>query len=436
MVIKRNILGPRYDSPSTSTLVQKPPNLPRPQFNGNRLPPRMPGPCFNCFEMGHLKAACPKLATTYPFKSSVDVYASYVCMCESVCICMAKGDPESVSSLKRGDDTSPRSVDLLDIKSPEPAEHWRGQGLRVVLYLDDGIVAADGKAAAARASAKVRSDLRKAGLVEHTAKRNWNPSQKVVWLGFNLDLEAGLISIPGEKIVALKTQLQEICKETLVRARKLASVIGKIMSMALAIGPVSRLMTRSMYALLNTRDFWCQNLPISDVAKFELDFWLNQVDNLNGRGIWHSPSAVRIVYTDASDTGYAGYTVEHGYHIAHDLWSEEEVGLSSTWRELRAVRLALESLVGKLQGHRVRWFTDNQNVVTIITSGSRKPDLQKEAIAIYSFALSNGVHIEPEWIPRDENQKADLLSRQLDQDDWSIHPNIFEGWMRPGDPIQ
>ena len=217
-----------------------------------------------------------------------------------------------------------------------------------------------------------------------------------MWLGFNLDLEAGLISIPGEKIVALKTQLQEIRKGTLVKARKLASVIGKIMSMALAIGPVSRLMTRSMYALLNTRDFWCQNLPISDVARFELDFWLSQVDNLNGQGIWHSPSAVRIVYTDASDTGYAGYTVEHGYHIAHGLWSEEEVGLSSTWWELRAVRLALESLVGKLQGHRVHWFTDNQNVVTIITSGSRKPDLQKEAIAIYSFALSNGVHIEPE----------------------------------------
>ena len=42
-------------------------------------------------------------------------------MCESVCVCMAKGDPESVSSLKRGEDTSPRSVDLLDIKSPEPA---------------------------------------------------------------------------------------------------------------------------------------------------------------------------------------------------------------------------------------------------------------------------------------------------------------------------
>ena len=112
--------------------------------------------------------------------------------------------------------------------------------------------------------------------------------------------------------------------------------------------------------------------------------------------------------------------------IAHSLWSEQEAKLSSTWRELRAVRMVLESLIGRLKNHRVRWFTDNQNVVRIITTGSKKPALQKEALAIFSFALSNGVHIDPEWIPRDENQKADLLSRQTDQDDWSIHPDVFK----------
>ena len=140
----------------------------------------------------------------------------------------------------------------------------------MVLYLDDGIVAVDGESAATRASAKVRSDLVRAGLVEHTAKCNWTPSQQVTWLGFDLDLEAGLVSIPGEKIVALKTQLQQVCAHTSVMARTLASVIGKIMSMSLAIGPVSRLMTRSLYTVLNVRDFWCQFLPISIEARYEL----------------------------------------------------------------------------------------------------------------------------------------------------------------------
>ena len=38
--------------------------------------------------------------------------------------------------------------------------------------------------------------------------------------------------------------------------------------------------------------------------------------NFIGKDIGHSPSAVRIVYTDAINTGYGGYTKEHGPHVA------------------------------------------------------------------------------------------------------------------------
>ena len=49
---------------------------------------------------------------------------------------------------------------------------------------------------------------------------------------------------------------------------------------------------------------------------------------------WKAPSAVGVVFTDASATGFAGYTVEHGCHIAHGQWKEEERAKSSTWRQL------------------------------------------------------------------------------------------------------
>ena len=48
-------------------------------------------------------------------------------------------------------------------------------------------------------------------------------------------------------------------------------------------------------------------------------------------------SATHLVYSDASDSGYGGYSVEVGPHFAHGLWSKDEAGLSSTWRELKAV---------------------------------------------------------------------------------------------------
>ena len=127
-------------------------------------------------------------------------------------------------------------------------------------------------------------------------------------------------------------------------------------------------------------------------------------------------------YTDASNTGYEGYTVQHGCHIAHGLWLPEEVGKSSTWRKIRAVRMVLEALKDKLSNERVRWFTDNQNVVRILMMGSKKPDLQAEALAV---SLSHHVHIEPEWIPRKNNETADYLSRIIDYDDWSLTQNTF-----------
>ena len=121
-------------------------------------------------------------------------------------------------------------------------------------------------------------------------------------------------------------------------------------------------------------------VSITSEARQEVLFWLDNLDDVNGQGLWHSPSAIRVVYADASSTGYGGFTVEHGCHIAQGLFSEEEAAQSSTWRELHAVRMVLGSLAHMLHNQRVRWLSDNQNVVEIIEIGSRNPKLQKEAL--------------------------------------------------------
>ena len=108
----------------------------------------------------------------------------------------------------------------------------------------------------------------------------------------------------------------------------------------------------------------------------KVQFWLDNISQFNGRNIWPTPSAVRVVYSDASSTGYGGYVVEHGNKVANGQWSPSEVVQSSTWRELKAVRMVLESFQSKLKNERVRWFTDNQNVVRIVQYGSKEPSLQ------------------------------------------------------------
>ena len=95
-------------------------------------------------------------------------------------------------------------------------------------------------------------------------KSVWNPSQTMEWLGFQIDLSVGEFSVPASKIDALKSRLLEVKNAKCIPARKLASLIGKIISMSLALGPVARLMTRNLYAVLNCRLAWCHKLTLSN----------------------------------------------------------------------------------------------------------------------------------------------------------------------------
>ena len=124
-------------------------------------------------------------------------------------------------------------------------------------------------------------------------------------------------------------------------------------------------------------------------------------------------------------SGYGGYSVEVGPHIAHGPWSVHEAKLSSTWRELKAVFQVLRSLAPKLSGHIVKWFSDNQNVTRIVHSGSRKQHLQDGAMAIFELCFQHGIKLEMEWIPRAKNELADYISKMQDYDDWMIDPSMF-----------
>ena len=61
--------------------------------------------------------------------------------------------------------------------------------------------------------------------------------------------------------------------------------------------------------------------------------------------------------------------------------------------------LVLQAVAEKLLNYRVRWFTDNQNVVRILQVGSRKPELHAIALKVLALAVQSQICIEPEWVP-------------------------------------
>ena len=93
------------------------------------------------------------------------------------------------------------------------------------------------------------------------------------------------------------------------------------------------------------------------------------------------------MYSDASNTGYAGYEEKTLNGVAHGMWSEEEKIMSSTATELLALFRVLQSLSSYL-AKSVKWFTDNKRVESVVKKGSMKGELQDIAINILKFCLS------------------------------------------------
>ena len=88
----------------------------------------------------------------------------------------------------------------------------------------------------------------------------------------------------------------------------------------------------------------------------------------------------------------------------------------------------LNAFQKKLMNERIRWFSDNQNVVRIVQYGSRQAALQSEALSIFVTCLRNKIRIESEWIPRRENELADYYSRIIDYYDYMLNSSVFQ-WL-------
>ena len=114
-------------------------------------------------------------------------------------------------------------------------------------------------------------------------------------MGFKIDFFKGCFSVPEGKITVLKSVLRTAVRERVLCMKYVASLVGRIISMGIALGPIAKFMTRELYAL-QERYSKCDRLTVSPGARLELEFWYDSLIDYNSQPIWHSPSAVKFTY--------------------------------------------------------------------------------------------------------------------------------------------
>ena len=305
--------------------------------------------------------------------------------------------------------------------------HWRKKGIQIVVYLDDGFGIAENSEVGKLHSDIVKADLIASGFVPNREKSIWSPCSTVKWLGFVWDLQECVLHIPEAKVIDLQELIGILlANSNKVRIRSLAKVCGKVISLTPAIGNVTQIMTRALFSVINERDDWDQFINInfySDLS-FELVFWKNNVNLLIPVPLLAKKSEYSI-FCDASDIGAAGF-IQNSTHIMYKSWTIPEKVKSSTWREIKAIEICLRSFCNLIYNSTVTFYTDNQNAVSVIEKGSKVLELQNLAFFIYNFCIANCISIHVKWVPRDQNEQADLLSRIVDVDDWRISTEFFD----------
>jgi hypothetical protein len=310
-------------------------------------------------------------------------------------------------------------------------KYWRTKGFRIVMYLDDGMGGDCTENDAARVSAEIQSVLVSFGFLITQQKCHWKPTQVMSWTGYTWNMISGSLSVSEKRMSKLQRALEITVHKvtsglTAIRARALASLVGQIISMSAAMGAVVRLKTRYMYNCLVARLGWDSLVYVDHNALSEMFFWQKNMFSVNGRSLRETTICELIVYTDASNKGFGGYIKGNDESETIGAWHKVESGESSTLREMEALRRVILSNEKSLSGKAVSWRTDSKNAAAIVKQGSTKLDLQKLAIEIQNCCDRCDINLFPMWIPRNENQEADFLSRCSDSDDWQMRTWVFD----------
>jgi hypothetical protein len=307
--------------------------------------------------------------------------------------------------------------------------YWRAQGITSFMYIDDGLIVSPDLLSSLRSSAFVKDCIVKSGFVPSKTKCVWEPQSTIKFLGLLIDSSSLTFTVPATKMDKLQRSINDMLTthslKKQIAVRSIAGVTGQLISMSLALGPVTRLMTRAMHRSIETRSSWEDTLIVPNCVIDELTFWLDNLDAFNGFYIKHQYTPSHAVYSDASDTGYGAFVVGSPNTKINGTWTGVERLRSSTWRELAAVLRVLLELRDVFAHQKIRWYTDNSNVPRILAHGSMKSDLHSLALSVFQLCLKHNIVILPEWVPRDNNSIADSISRVSDFDDWSVDQTSF-----------
>ena len=203
--------------------------------------------------------------------------------------------------------------------------------------LDDGFGSQPERTSAVAAAFIQRKDLDSSGLLVNKEKSHLVPMQVGKWLGFVINTIAMTFRIPEKKVCKLKQLLNSAIQNKSSSYRELARIAGSIISVVLAVGPISSLLTRQMYLAIECRSVWDHIFLFPPALLEELKFWFSNIEPFNGYSVRSPLDSSTVLFSDVSNAVFRGFSASLDGTVASSMFTVDDLGQSSTFRELKAI---------------------------------------------------------------------------------------------------
>ncbi len=307
-------------------------------------------------------------------------------------------------------------------------------------YLDDWLLRSPNKSLLAQQTSWLLDIIRRVGFVLNVPKSQLVPTQRLIHIGVEYQLDLGLMFPPMTRVQKFEDKISILLSVSVTTAYFWLSLLGLLSSATDAI-PLGRLHLRplQLYLLAHwapaSKDLKALVPVKHDLFDHHLRWWLDRKCTRAGM-LLDVPEAQARLFTDASQSGW-------GAHLDKDQvsgsWSTREATLHINHLEMLAVLYALRAFRVQLTGLTVQLMSDNSSVVSYIRKQGGTVSVPLYRLTREVLILARDAHITllAKHIPGERNALADLLSRMnnIVHTEWTLLHSVFEAlcmaWDKP-----
>jgi hypothetical protein len=305
----------------------------------------------------------------------------------------------------------------------------RKNGIRLVIYLDDILIAASSQTEAKVAVKRVRSLLESLGFVISDEKSSEEPSQKLEYIGLFIDSVKMRLILPDRKKLDIFRLCKSALKDPQISQIDLEKIIGNLNWAAAAVN-FAPAHFRGLQILLNSRPEGrlirsSESFTLSKDARKDLLWWLSEADFLSGRPLIF-PAPDLSIASDASLSGWGA--------VCKDLrtggpWTRDESKEHINFLELLAALKALQCFTATARDTTIELRMDNTSAVSYVNrmGGCKSANLCSIALEISKWCECRNLSLCAVFVPGVTNILADAESRRpLSSGDWKLDPQSFK----------